>query len=317
MYKLFYEDEAPSFSAICTLFNYPFKADLEDKDIAIEGFPFESASVNRAEARYAPSAIRNHISFKGSLGYSEILDVDAADYIKGTDLGEAVTYFGYKEPTLKSIYEDTLKVVNSDTILIGLGGGQLVTLAELRAYKEKYGEVALVHLSAKRSCRDYHEKYDDSTVIIRAMEEKLIDPKSSIQVGIRGGYDSKAECEFGKDLGIKVLPASKMYEMSVQEVIEEIKKQVGDKPIFISLDLNFLDPIYAPGVVDPVVGGFSTYYVKRILRELARDTKVKGFDLVGMTPVYDAGNVAAQASSSIIRSLIMGLAKKKQLGNEL
>lgn len=317
MYKTFYEEGVPSFSAICTMYNLPFQGDLEEVDFAIEGFPFESASVNRAETRYAPSAIRNHVSFKGGLGYSEVLDVDADDYLKGTDLGEASILFGYKEPSLKVIYENTLKVISKKTLLLGMGGGQLVTLAELRAYKEQYGPVALIHFAAERSCRDYEEKYDDSTVVIRAVEEGLIDPAASIQLGIRGGYASKEECAFAKDLGMKVLTASNMYDMTEEEIVDCIKKTVGDKPCFLSLDLNFLDPVYAPGVETPVVGGFSTHYLAKILRFVAMGAKVVGMDVVNMTPAYDTGHVAAQASSSLIKSFLMGLAKKKQNGGSL
>lgn len=317
MSEMFYEGGAPSFSAICTMYNVPFKKDLKEVDFAIEGFPFEAGSVNRAETRYAPGAIRNDVSFKGSLGYSEVLDVDADEYLSGTDLGEAPILFGYKEPSLRIMQEESKKIVDADTMLIGLGGGQLVTLAELRAMKEKYGPVALIHFAAERSCLDKEEKYDDSTVVIRAVEEGLIDPAASIQLGIRGGYESKEECEFAKDLGMKVLTASAMYEMTEEAVLEEIKKAVGDKPAFVSLDMNFLDPVYAPGVENPVVGGFSTHYLAKLLRGIGMEHTVKGIDVVNVTLAYDTGKVTAQASSSLIKSFLFGVAKKKQNGGTL
>ena len=317
MSEMFYEGGVPSYSAICTLFNVPFKKELKEVDFAIEGFPFEAGSVNRAETRYAPSVIRNHVSFKGGLGYSEVLDVDADEFLTGTDLGEAPILFGYKIPSLRIIQEETKKIVDADTMLIGLGGGQLVTLAELRAMKEKYGPVALIHFAAERSCLDKEEKYDDSTAVIRAVEEGLIDPASSIQLGIRGGYESKEECEFGKDKGMTVLTASAMYDMTEEEVLAKIEEVVGEKPVFVSLDMSFLDPVYAPGVETPVVGGFSTHYLAKLLRGIAIKQTVKGIDVVNLTPAYDAGKVAAQASSSLIKSFLFGLAKKKQNGGTL
>lgn len=317
MYKEFYEGGAPSFSAVCTMYNLPFKGDLNEVDYAIMGFPFDSASVNRSEARYAPSAIRNDVSFKGAVGYSEVLDVNADDYIKGTDLGEASIFFGYKQPSLEAIYNETKKVLESETMLIGLGGGSIVTLAELRAYKEKYGEISLIHFAAERNVTDYEIECDDSTIVLNAMQEGLINPATSIQLGIRGGYNSKAECEFGKDKGLKVVTASQMYCMSEEEIVKTIKEQVKDTPCFISIDMNFLDPVYAPGVVSPVVGGFSTHYLAKILRFIAMENNIKGLDLTGMTPAYDTGKVSAQAGSSLIKSFLFGIAKKVQNGGSV
>ena len=314
MYREFYENgRVPSYAAVSTIFNLPFcYENMEELDYAIVGFPFEGGSVGRAETRYAPAVIRNHTSFKGELGYTDILKVDGTKLLKGTDLGEAPISFGYKKPSLQVIYETSKRIAESDTALIGLGGGQLVTLGELRGLKEVYGPVSLVHFDAEREVVDYEELYDDSTVIRRAVEEGLIAPSSSVQLGIRGGYNTKQECTYGKDMGITVLTASAMHEMSENEIIDRVKGIVGNSPCFISLNMNFLDPAYAPGVETPVVGGFSTHYLCKILRSLSCDVRSVGFDLVGLSSAYDAGQLAAQAAGAIVKDYLFGLAKKKQ-----
>lgn len=318
MLKGFYGDSiAPMYSGVCTFLELPFKADLKEVDYAVFGMPFEAGSINRVETRYAPSAIRNHISFRNPLSFSDILNVDASETLQGTDLGEVPILFGYKTPSLRAIEEQVKEIVDNDVVSIGMGGGQLVTLAELRAMKEKYGKMAFVHFDSERDCRDCEEKFDDSTVVIRAIEEGLIDPSCSIQLGMRGGYESKEECNFAKDMGMTVLTAAMLHKMTEKEAVEKIKDVVGDTPCFISYDMSFLDPVFAPGVTTPAPGGFSTYFVNKVFRSLGLELNLKGFDIVDLTPAFDPGYITSQAASANMKAIIIGMSKRKQLKGEL
>ena len=289
---------------------------LSKVDYAVYGMPFEEGSINRGGTRNAPASIREDYSPIDKMGYSDIFHVNVPSYLTGTDMGDVDIDFGYKKSSLDEIEKFVKSVIDYDILPIGIGGGQLSTLAELRAVKEKYGPVALVHLDSSRDCRDCEEKYDDSTFFIRAIEEKLIIPENSIQLGIRGGYESKSECDYGKDLGVKVLTAAQMHKMTASDVVNDILQVVKDSACFITYDMSFLDPIYAPAVTTPVVGGFSTRYLNKILRGIAKELNTVAFDIVDLSASYDPMNITSQAAVSNINEFLVGLAKRKQIKEE-
>lgn len=311
MKQTLFNENCPSYAGVSTFQNIPFQAELDGMDYAVVGIPYDCSSVMRADARFGPNDMRSEPSFKSGIGWSSDLQIQVGDDFCGTDLGEAPIKFGYLTPSLRIAEEYTAKIINKGAISIAVGGGQIITLAELRAVKKKYGKVALVHFDSNRDVRNFGAEYDDATAIRKVIEEELIDPAHSIQLGIRGGYYSKEECDYAKDLGMKVLTASQMHEMTRSEIMSVIAETVGDMPCFISVDMSFVDPAFAPGVTTPVSGGFASVDIRQIIRYIGVELDVKAMDVVDFTPSYDPGHITAQLVESIMRDSVAAFAKRK------
>lgn len=310
-----FNKNCPSYAGIATFQNVPFQADLTGRDYAVIGIPYDCASVMRADARFGPNDMRSEPSFKQGLGWSTDLCVQVNETYIGTDYGEAPIKFGYLKPSLRIAEEFTANIVNQGVMCIAVGGGQIITLAELRAVHKKYGKVALIHFDSNRDVRNFGMEYDDGTAIRKVIEEQLIDTEHSIQLGIRGGYYNREECDYAKQLGMKVLTAAQMHEMSRTEIMQTIKDQVGDLPCFVSIDMSFVDPAFAPGVTTPVSGGFASVDIRQIMRYIGVNLDVKAMDIVDFTPSYDPGHITAQLVESIMRDSVAAFAKRKAILN--
>lgn len=311
MKQALFNKNCPYYAGIATFQNIPFQADLTGMDYAVIGIPYDCSSVMRADARFGPNDMRSEASFKSGLSWCPDLEIQVNENFVGTDYGEAPIKFGYLTPSLRITEEFTANIVDKGIKCVAVGGGQIITLAELRAVKKKYGKVALIHFDSNRDVRNFGMEYDDGTAIRKIIEEDLIDTEHSIQLGIRGGYYSKEECDYGKNLGIKVLTAAQMHEMSRTEIMEAIKEKVGDMPCFVSIDMSFLDPVCAPGVTTPVSGGFASVDIRQIMRYIGVNLDVKAMDIVDFTPSYDPGHITAQLVESIMRDSIAAFAKRK------
>lgn len=302
----------PNFAGIDTFHNIPFQAGLEGMDYAVMGIPYDCGSVMRADARLGPGSVRLESFDKNQLGWSTDCQVYGGSDFFGTDYGEVPVKFGYLEPSLRIIEEFTSNIVKKGVTSIAIGGGQICTLAEVRAVSRQYGRLALIHFGAGRSVRDFGTEYDDETAVRKMVEEGLVDCSHSIQLGIRGGYRSKAEKDFGISLGMEVIPAFRFHGMKRADVIAAIKNKAGSLPCFVSIDLNFLDPAFAPGVTDPVSGGAASIDIRQIVRDIFVHLDIKATDVVGMTPAYDPGHLSAQLVHGIMVEMVCSLARRRQ-----
>lgn len=312
MYVAVFNSLCPNFAGIDTFHNIPFQADLEGIDYAVMGIPYDCGSIMRAEARLGPGSVRVESFDKNELGWSTDCQVYAGGSFRGTDYGEVPIKFGYLEPSLRIIEEFTSNIVKKGVTCIAMGGGQICTLAEVRAVSRQYGKLALIHFSASRCVRDFGAEYDDETVVRKMVEEGLVDCAHSIQLGIRGGYYSKSERDYGKELGIEVIPAFQLHEMEREDVINAIKNKSDGIPVFVSIDLNCLDPAFAPGVTNPISGGAASVDIRQIIRDIFIHLDIKAADIVGMTPAYDPGHLSAQLVHGIMVEMVCSLAKRKQ-----
>lgn len=291
--------------------NLPYQAALDTCDYVVAGIGFDSATSGAPGTRFAPDAIRN--CYWRSMGYNQNLEVETGLAV-GTDYGNIEIRHGYILPTFHMITKAMKDFLSHGVIPVILGGDHSITLPELRAIKEFYGPVALVHFDAHRDVRCFGTKYDHGTPFSRAVEEGLIDCEHSIQLGMRGGFHSEEYYNFGKDKGMKVIHAYELLEMKPDDIISAILAQVGDKPCFITFDIDFLDPAAAPGTGTPVVGGPETTLARQLIRGIAPKLDVKGFDLVEVSPDIDSGGLACQAADGILADMIGSIAKRKQLG---
>ena len=298
-------------SGFNTYKNLPYRADLDTCDYVVAGIGFDSATSGSPGTRFAPDAIRN--CYWKHMGYNQNLEVETS-LASGTDYGNIEVKHGYILPSFHMITSAMKEFLSHGVVTVILGGDHSVTLPELRAIKEYYGPVALVHFDSHRDVRCFGTKYDHGTPFSRAVEEGLIDCEHSIQIGMRGGFHSKEYYDFAKDRGMKVIHAYELLDMKADAVIDTILKQVGNAPCFLTFDIDFLDPAAAPGTGTPVVGGPETPLARQIIRGIASLLDIKGFDIVEVAPDLDSGGLTCQAADGILVDMIGSIAKRKELG---
>ncbi|HAE92483.1 MAG TPA: agmatinase, partial [Tissierella sp.] len=204
-------------------------------------------------------------------------------------------------------------IVNADVTPIALGGDHSITLAELRAVAKKHGPVALVHFDSHADINEevFGEKYNHGTPFRRAIEEGLIDPSHSIQIGMRGSLYDPNEHKMAAELGLKLIPAHKIREMGFEELLKQIKERVGDKKAFLTFDIDFVDPAYAPGTGTPEVAGFTSLETLNLIRGI-KELNFVGFDIVEVAPPYDFGEITSYMAANIAFEFLSILALKKK-----
>lgn len=252
----------------------------EGLDFAIAGAPFDTGSSFRSGSRFGPNAIRNISAMMKP--NNVIMQVNIMESLKGGDIGDFNITPGYIHPSYDAIEKGVAGILEKNACPIVLGGDHAITLAELRAVAKKYGPVALVHFDSHSDLCDevFGQKYNHGTPFRRAIEEGLIDPSHSIQIGMRGSLYDPNEHKMAAELGMKLIPAHKVREMGLPALIETAIERVGDKPCFLTFDIDFIDPAYAPGTGTPEVGGFTSLEGLELVRAL-KDLNFVGFDIVG------------------------------------
>ena len=302
---------SPRFSNMGTFMRMQKVDSAEGLDFAIAGAPFDTASSFRSGSRFGPNAIRNISAMMKP--NNVIMQVNIMDGLKGGDIGDFNVTPGYIHPTYQAIEEGVANILKENACPIVLGGDHSITLAELRAVAKKYGPVALVHFDSHSDLCDevFGQKYNHGTPFRRALEENLIDASHSIQVGMRGSLYDPDEHKMAAELGMKLIPAHKVREMGLETLIKTILERVGDKPCFLTFDIDFVDPAYAPGTGTPEVGGFTSLEALDLVRKI-KDLNFVGFDLVEVLPAYDHGEITAYLAANIVFEYLSILAVKKK-----
>lgn len=303
---------SPRFVGPRTFMRLPYENTLENVDFLIMGVPFDTAASNRTGQRYGPQSIRDFSVLLRP--YNPDQDINIFDYCSGIDYGDVDVIPGNVLKTYDQITEKLAPILNKGIIPIMMGGDHSITLGHLRAFAKKYGPVSLVHFdSHSDTWEDYFgEKYVHGTPFRRAVEEGLVDSQKSIQVGIRGPLYGPEDIQDARDLGYQVIPMREARELGIDNVIDKIHKQVGYNPVFVSFDIDFLDPAYAPGTGTPEVGGPTSFEALEYVRKLD-GLNIKGFDLVEVLPTYDSNEITAVAASSVIFEMVtlIALAKRR------
>ena len=302
---------SPRFCNMGTFMRMQKVDSAEGLDFVIAGAPFDTASSFRSGSRFGPNAIRNISAMMKP--NNVIMQVNIMDGLKGGDIGDFNVTPGYIHPTYQAIEEGVAGILKENACPIVLGGDHSITLAELRAAAKKYGPVALVHFDSHSDLCDevFGQKYNHGTPFRRALEENLIDASHSIQVGMRGSLYDPDEHKMAAELGMKLIPAHKVREMGLENLIKTILERVGDKPCFLTFDIDFVDPAYAPGTGTPEVGGFTSLEALDLVRKI-KDLNFVGFDLVEVLPAYDHGEITAYLAANIVFEYLSILAVKKK-----
>ena len=187
-----------------------------------------------------------------------------------------------------------------------LGGDHSITLAELRALARRHGPLALVHLDAHTDTWDeyFDQRFFHGTTFKRAVEEGLVEPNASLQAGMRGSVFSASDLDDARSLGFAVVPSDELRALGPDGYARAVRERVGDRPVFLSFDIDFVDPAFAPGTGTPEVAGFSTAETAGFLRAL-RGVKLVGCDVVEVAPPYDGpGQTTALAAANVALDLL-------------
>ena len=284
----------PRFAGIPTFMRLPHLApeEAEEVDIGLIGVPWDGGTTNRAGARHGPRQMRDSSTLMRNVHH--VTGVRPYELANCADLGDTPVNPVDLEDSLARIQRFFETVHGQGILPLSAGGDHLVTLPIMRAIA-KDGPLGMVHFDAHTDTWDRYfgdYTYTHGTPFRRAIEEGLLDPKRTIQIGIRGGLYTPQDKDWGLEQGIRVIEIEEFFELGPQRVVEEARRVVGEGPTYISFDVDGLDPVYAPGTGTPEIGGFSTHEAQIMLRGL-RGLNLVGGDVVEVSPPFDSsGNTA-------------------------
>jgi agmatinase len=278
--------------------------DLTGVDAAVYGIPFDTATSYRTGPRFGPEAIRSASALLRP--YNPALGVNLVDALSIVDYGDVPVSPGDTERTYAQIEEALAPLVDAGVFPAALGGDHAITLAELRALARKYGPLALVQLDSHGDVWEsyFGQRYFHGTTFKRALEEGLLDASASVQAGMRGSLYGPGDIDVAKEMGFTVLTTDELRELGPVGYGELVRSTVGDRAVFMSFDIDFLDPAFAPGTGTPEAGGFTTAEALAFVRNL-RGIRLEGCDVVEVSPPYDGpGAVTALAGATVMYELL-------------
>ncbi|MEZ9330524.1 agmatinase [Vibrio breoganii] len=267
-----------------------------EADLVVFGVPLDLATSGRAGARMGPDAIRRASVNLAWEGKKFPWDFNVFDRAKVIDAGDLVFDSGDAEGFTARLEAATDEILKSGKTMLALGGDHFITLPILRAYAKHYGEMALIHFDAHTDTYAHGSAYDHGTMFYHAPNEGLISAEHSVQIGIRTEYEQQ-------DHGFTVINAMQANDQSADEIVAQIRKVIGDKPVYVTFDIDCLDPAFAPGTGTPVCGGLNSDKVLKILRGLA-GVNIVGMDVVEVSPAYDHADLTALAGATVALELM-------------
>lgn len=304
--------EYPRFTGIKTFMRLPLLDRPEDIDFAVLGVPFDTGATYRVGARFGPEAIRNVSVMLRP--YNPAQDIEIFHYLSGADLGDVPVVPGYIEESYRRIEQNVSRILEAGVVPVLLGGDHSVTLAHLRAVASKFGPPCLLQFDSHSDTWDQYfgQRYTHGTPFRRAVEEGVVDAHHSVQVGMRGSLYSSKDIYEAEHLGYRVITMAELRRLGTQGVLEVIRDRIGNRPVFVSFDIDFIDPAYAPGTGTPEVGGPATWEALELVRGL-RGIRMVACDVVEVMPAYDnPGAVTALAAANVAYELITLIALNKR-----
>ncbi|XP_072282209.1 guanidino acid hydrolase, mitochondrial [Pyxicephalus adspersus] len=290
-------------SGVCTMMKLPYQESAEGLDAAFIGVPLDTGTSNRPGARFGP----RHIRAESSMVRRFNITTRSAPYdsIMVADIGDVnVNLYDLKD-SCRRIREAYQRIMATGCIPLTLGGDHTITYPILQAVAEKHGPVGLVHVDAHTDTGDQAlgEKIYHGTPFRRCVDEGLLDCKRVVQIGIRGSSYTADPYKFCRDQGFRVVLAEDCWFKSLVPLMSEIRLQMGDKPVYITFDIDGIDPSFAPGTGTPEIAGLTTHQALEIIRG-CKGMNIVGCDLVEVAPMYDlSGNTALTAANLLFEML--------------
>ncbi len=291
-----------TYGGVLSFLRRTYSRDLTGVDVAVSGVPFDSAVTYRSGCRLGPRAIR-----EASVQLAELkafpFGFDPFDTLSVVDWGDCMLDPHHPETVLLDIEAHAAAIIETDTKMLTFGGDHFVAYPLIRAHARKYGPVALVQFDAHcDTWEDDGKKLDHGSMFARAAAEGAVDVSKSTQIGLRTYNDA--------DFGFEILTAPWVHRNGVDAALDIIKQRAGDAPLYISFDVDGLDPAFAPGTGTPVMGGLASWQVLELIRGMG-SLNLIGMDVVEVSPPYDHAEITALAAASVAHDWLCLLAEKK------
>jgi agmatinase len=302
---------AQPYSGIASFGRVPLASSAEGLDVAIVGVPYDGSVSYRSGTRFGPRAIREQSLLLW--GFNNAQNVAPFKSLRVADLGDLDVIPPDIVATHRSIEQSASTIVTAGATMISLGGDHSISLPLLRAHARKHGPLAVIHFDAHPDTWDSEypgQRFSHGTPFRRAIEESLIDTSAYLQIGIRGPTNGPEDYTDAINLGARMLTFDECQRIGIESVVKEIQSRVGQRPAYLTLDIDAVDPAFAPGTGTPEVGGFSSYEILRLVRGL-QGLNLVGFDLVEVSPPFDPTNITAILAANLVFEFLSLIAKGK------
>lgn len=298
--------DSPRFVGVPTFMRLPQARPGVTLDAAIIGVPCDSGSPYRTGSRFGPNAVRQmSVMLRPISPYRDHINV--FEKLRVADAGDSSVVPGYLMESLERVEESLSALVEQGIVPVAIGGDHSISLPAIRSVAKKHGTVSLVHFDSHADTWDSYfggKKHSAGTPFRRGVEEHLIDPASSIQIGMRGSLFRANDVSQSIDLGYDVVTTDEAIALGPQQLAERIAARVGDNPVYITYDLDFIDPAFAQGVGTPEAGGPTSREALAILRAM-RPMNIVGCDVVETNPTFDGpGQTTALLGATVALELL-------------
>lgn len=286
----------PTYAGVTSFMRRKYTRDLAGVDVAVTGIPLDTATTNRPGARFGPRSVRSASSIMAwEKPYG--MEFDPFDRLAVADVGDCMFDFGRPENVPDEIEAHAFNIINEGPGLLSLGGDHFIAYPILKAHGRKHGApLSLLHFDAHSDTwADENDRIDHGTMFYWAAKYGIVDPATSVQIGLRTTNPDT--------MGFNVLDAPWVHARGVDAVVEATRKILRDRPVYVTFDIDCLDPSYAPGTGTPVCGGLTSHQAMSILRGL-KGINVVGMDIVEVAPAYDVGEITALAAAHIAMEML-------------
>ena len=296
----------PTYGGIASFMRRKYTTDFDGVDVAVIGVPLDTATTNRPGARFGPRAIRaasSMVAWEKSYGMA----FDPFDKLAVVDAGDCFFDFGRPESVPAAIEEYASNILSQGPGLLSLGGDHFIAYPLIRAHARKFGKpLSLLHFDAHSDTwADRDDRIDHGTMFFWAAKYGYVDPATSVQIGLRTTNPDT--------LGFNVLDAPWVHENGIEATVAAAREKLGGNPVYLSFDIDCLDPSCAPGTGTPVCGGLTSHQALSILRGF-KGIDVVGMDIVEVAPAYDVGEITALAASELAMTMLYLYASRHGAG---
>lgn len=304
----------PPFAGICTFARAPYQPVPAAADVAILGVPYDSSTSYRSGTRLGPRGLREQSLLLW--GYNNVLQVSPFTALNVVDAGDVSVVPVDILATHRAIESAAEGWLNTGAKLVTLGGDHSITLPLLRRHAAVHPPLAVLHFDAHPDTWDSEypgQKYSHGTPFVRALEEGLIDREAYVQLGIRGPTSGPQDYVDALNLGARMITMDEFRQRAVADVISELRQRIGSRPLYVSFDIDSVDPAFAPGTGTPEVGGFTSFEVIQLVRSLVGLNCV-GFDLVEVSPPFDPTAITSILGANLVFEFLSLIARSRQTG---
>lgn len=291
---------AQPYSGIASFGRVPIAHSPDNCDVCIVGVPYDGSVSYRSGTRFGPRAIREQSMLLW--GYNNAQQVAPFKSLRIVDLGDFDVIPPDIQATHREIERAAAAIVAAGPLLVSIGGDHSISLPLLRAHAKKHGSMALIHFDAHPDTWDSEypgQRYSHGTPFRRAIEESLIDPAAYLQIGIRGPTNGPEDYQDAINLGARMMTFDEVHRIGIEATLNEVRSRVGNRPTYVTLDIDAVDPAFAPGTGTPEVGGFTSYQMLQLVRGL-RGLNLIGFDLVEVSPPFDSANITSILAANLV-----------------